>query len=139
MKAFDADILSELFRGSTEHVQRAMAIPAEQQSIPIVVVEEILRGRLNMVRHAEAGRSQVSIERAYELLQQTVSYVNHFQVLPYSSDADHIFRDWRTAKIRVGTHDLRIAAICVSLGATLISGNRRDFEMVPGLSVEFWG
>ena len=36
-------------------------------------------------------------------------------------------------------HDLRIAAICVAQGARLISRNRRDFERVPGLAVEFWG
>jgi len=33
--------------------------------VPIVVVEEILRGRLNVVRQAEAGKARVRIERAY--------------------------------------------------------------------------
>jgi tRNA(fMet)-specific endonuclease VapC len=41
-------------------------------------------------------------------------------------------------KIRVSTHDLRIAAICVSASATLISRNRADFQRIPGLDVEFW-
>jgi tRNA(fMet)-specific endonuclease VapC len=104
-----------------------------------VVVEEILRGRLNVVRQAEAGKARVSIERAYELLAETIAYFPQFQVLPYTAEADRLYRQWRTQKIRVGTNNLRIAAICVSQGATLISRNRRDFELVPNLSVEFWG
>jgi tRNA(fMet)-specific endonuclease VapC len=48
------------------------------------------------------------------------------------------YQDWRRQKIRVGTHDLRIAAICVENSATLISRNRHDFELIPGLSVELW-
>jgi predicted nucleic acid-binding protein len=38
----------------------------------------------------------------------------------------------------VGTHDLRIAAICVVHEDTLISRNRQDYTRVPGLHVEFW-
>jgi hypothetical protein len=33
MIAFDADILSEVFRGSSNYVRRAEAIPADQQDI----------------------------------------------------------------------------------------------------------
>lgn len=136
--AFDADILSELFRGSAGYVNRALTIPSDQHAIPIVVVEEVLRGRLNVVRQAEAGKARVSLERAYDLLKQTISYFQRFLVLPYTADADRIFQEWRAEKIRVGTHDLRIAAICVSHGATLVSRNRRDFDLLRDLSVEFW-
>lgn len=139
MKAFDADILSELFRGTVAYVNRATAVPSDSQAVPIVVVEEILRGRLKVVRQAEAGKARVRIERAYELLGETIAYLRQFEVLPYTADTDRLYREWRSKKIRVGTHDLRIAAICVSQGATLISRNRRDFELVPKLSVEFWG
>lgn len=139
MKVFDADILSELFRGEVDYVNRASAIPIELQAVPIVVVEEILRGRLNVVRKAEAGKARVSIERAYELLGETIAYLSRFQVLPYTVEADRLYRQWQTKKIRAGTHDLRIAAICVSHEATLISRNRRDFELISSLSVEYWG
>jgi hypothetical protein len=35
-------------------------------------------------------------------------------------------------------HDLRIAASCVVNSATLVTRNRRHFQSIPGLLVEFW-
>lgn len=34
------------------------------------------------------------------------------------------------------TMDLKIAAIALTLGATLLSANLKDFQQVPGLQVE---
>ena len=36
------------------------------------------------------------------------------------------------------TSDLKIASIAIVQGARLLSANIRDFEQVPGLSVEDW-
>jgi tRNA(fMet)-specific endonuclease VapC len=41
-------------------------------------------------------------------------------------------------KIRIGTMDLRIAAIALTHGATLLSRNLVDFKRVPELEVEDW-
>ena len=38
------------------------------QAVPVIVIEEILRGPLHSIRQAEAGKGQLSIGRAYELL-----------------------------------------------------------------------
>jgi tRNA(fMet)-specific endonuclease VapC len=73
-----------------------------------------------------------------DLFQETVEQLRQFRVLPYAPEAERLYRAWRQQKIRFGTHDLRIAAICVVHSVKLISRNRRDFESVPGLSVEFW-
>lgn len=50
---------------------RAAAIPLHEQAVPVIVVEEILRGRLNIIRQAEAGRASISLARAYELFEET--------------------------------------------------------------------
>jgi tRNA(fMet)-specific endonuclease VapC len=44
----------------------------------------------------------------------------------------------RAAKFRLGTMDLKIAAIAFINQALLLSANCRDFEQVPGLRVENW-
>lgn len=137
MITFDADIFSELFFGSPTCAARAVAIPGEEQSLPIVVAEEVLRGRLNAVRRAEAGTGR-KLDQAYAMLQRSIASLNAFHILPYTDAADRLFRTWRTQKIRIGTHDLRIAAVAVVHGATLVSRNRTDFDLIPNLQVEYW-
>src|SRR5262245_45420291 len=138
MKAFDTDILTEILLDNAAYVERAAAIPLDQQAVPILVVEEILRGRLNVIRQAEAGKGRVTIDQAYQLFEQTLHDIRHVTILGYSSQAESLFQEWRKQKVRVATHDLRIGPLCVAHSATLISRNRRDFERVPGLLVEFW-
>lgn len=138
MIAFDTDVFTEILAGKPAYTQRAQAIPREEQSVPVVVVEEILRGRLNAIRLAEAGKSRLTIEQAYGWLVQSLRDFQRMRLLPHSSVAEAQFHQWRSEKIRVPTHDLRIAAICVAESATLVSRNRRDFEAIPGLDVEFW-
>jgi tRNA(fMet)-specific endonuclease VapC len=139
MTAFDTDVVTAVMLGDATCVGRAAAIPGHQQGIPIIVVEEIVRGRLNVIRQAEAGKSRISIDRAYELFEETLRDVRQLHILSYTAEAETRYQQWRQQGIRISTHDLRIAAICVVHGARLISRNRRDFERVPGLVVEFWG
>ena len=138
MKAFDTDVLTQILFGNAEYVNRAAAIPPHEQAVPIVAIEEILRGRLNVIRQAEAGKSKYLIEEAYEFFARSLAKLSGLRVLTYSSQAEAQFQEWRKQKVRVRTHDLRIAATCVAHGAILISRNRRDYERVPGLSAEFW-
>jgi tRNA(fMet)-specific endonuclease VapC len=138
MIAFDADVLTEILAGQSVYSERAARIPVHEQAVPIIVVEEILRGRLNSIRQAEAAKSRLTIERAYELLERTLQAFHDVLVLSYSPAAEALYQEWRGRKLRVGTHDLRIAAICVARSATLATRNRRDFEQIPELSLEVW-
>ena len=138
MTVFDTDVFVEILLGNARFVDRAATIRADQQSITIITLEEILRGRLHAIRQAEARKGAVTIVQAYELLGRSVNGFRQLTVLPYAEGADSLFDRWRKQKVRVSTHDLRIAAVSVDHSATLVSRNRRDFELIPGLSVEFW-
>ena len=138
MIAFDMDVLTEVLLGNTAYAGRAAAMPLYEQAVPVIVVEEIMRGRLNIIRQAEAGRANISLARAYELFEDTFADFRRLHILSYTVQAEALYQEWRQQGFRLGTHDLRIAARCVTHNATLISRNRRDFECLPGLRAEFW-
>lgn len=78
----------------------------------------------------------------YENLWQTVEFIRGFRVLKFDSDADNCYVQilqanpfLRKKRLR---QDLRIAAIALSLDATVVTRNRRDFEQVSGLKIEDW-
>jgi predicted nucleic acid-binding protein len=65
MIAFDTDILTEILMGAPEFIACASSIPRHEQAVPVVVIEEIIRGRLQVIRQAEAGTAHVDLARAY--------------------------------------------------------------------------
>jgi tRNA(fMet)-specific endonuclease VapC len=138
MKAFDTDVVSHFLMGTVAIAERVVSIPRDEQTVPIVVLEEIARGRLNIIRQAQQGKGRITIDVAYERFQKTLEDIRPFKILPYTSQAEVLFREWKKQKIRGDPLDLRIAAICVSHAVRLISRNRRDFEKIPGLLTEFW-
>lgn len=138
MTAFDTDVLGGLFKADPLILGRPSAIPVDQQAIPIVAIEEILRGRLDAIRQAQSKRIRTTTERAYELFEESPRDIRRFNVLQYTRAAQLLFEEWRSAKIRLGSQDLRMAAVCVTRGATLVARNRRDFEQIPGLTFELW-
>ncbi len=81
---------------------------------------------------------KVPLSVAYESLEKAIEQLGLTKLLPYTPAAhDHYLR-LKALKIRIGTRDLRIASIALAHDATLITRNRRDFELVPALSLEVW-
>jgi tRNA(fMet)-specific endonuclease VapC len=138
MTAFDTDVLSDILRGGPALVARASLIAPTQQAVPIVVVEEVIRGRFATIRQAEAGKGKVDLAAAYDLFEQSFRALAAFRTLPYTDAADKLFEGLKKAKIRVGPRDMRIATICMVHGATLVTRNARDYAQIPGLTLDVW-
>ena len=138
MTAFDSDVYTLITHGHVPYRVRLNQIAIGEQSIPLVVLEEALRGRLNSIRKTETVKEQQKIVAAYDRFFEVIADSHRYRILPYTTAAHALFTAWRAAKIRIGTQDLRIAAICLAHGAKLITRNRRDYELVPGLSLEIW-
>lgn len=138
MRAFDTDIPTQILRGNPVYADRVVLIPVAEQALPILAAEEVLRGRLNTIRQAEAGKAKITIEQAYQFFEQTLRDIRELTVLSYLPQAEVHYQAWRKQKLRGSTHDLRIAALCIAHSVTLVTRNRRDFAHIPGLSVEFW-
>jgi tRNA(fMet)-specific endonuclease VapC len=58
--------------------------------------------------------------------------------LPFDDVAAQIFDQLNTQKIRIGTNDLAIAAITLSVTGILVTRNVVDFQRVPNLVLEDW-
>ena len=65
-------------------------------------------------------------------------YFTGFAVADAAVQAEALVSDLRTQDIRIGTQDLRIAAIALVQGATVVTSNTHDFAQVPGLAIEDW-
>jgi tRNA(fMet)-specific endonuclease VapC len=138
MKAFDTDILTEILTGNPAYAERIANVSVDEQAAPIIAVEEIIRGRLNTIRQAEAAKARITIEKAYLLFEQTLDDLRELKIVSFTKEADELSKEWRKMKIRGSTHDLRIAARCVASSTTLVTRNRRHFQDIPGLAVEIW-
>ena len=131
----DSDHLSLYQRGHQPLGQKLLTIPPEQIAITVISVEEMVRGRLAQIRKATKPQERVS---AYYWFTKTLEFLHDFTVLDYDLQAEVYFQSFLTQKIRIGTQDLKIAAIALSKGATLITRNQQDFERVTGLNIEDW-
>ncbi len=108
---------------------------ADQIRITIISVEEQLTGWYSFVRRA---KTLDQVADAYERLTENVMFWSGFEILLFSAQAIRRYESLKNMKLRVGANDLRIAAITLENGATLVTRNLRDFQRIPGLMIEDW-
>jgi tRNA(fMet)-specific endonuclease VapC len=102
----------------------------------IITAEEQCRGRLKLTHRADSGIKRIE---AYARLRETLFFFRHFsQVLEFSAEAEVQYADLKRQRISIGAQDLKIASIALAVGGIVVTRNRRDFEKVPGLSIEDW-
>jgi tRNA(fMet)-specific endonuclease VapC len=107
-------------------------------AITIVTAEEKIKGRLATINGLSGIEKVDRLAVAYRTLQATLDDLKTFPTLLFSDMARDRYRELLQQKIRVGSHDLRIAAITLAAGGVLVTRNRRDFEQVSGLKIEDW-
>ncbi len=135
MFILDTDHIS-LFQRRDPHVTaRVLATSALELATAVITVEEQLRGRLDRMRRA---RSDAEVVGAYRRLLATFFYFRTITIIDFDEQAQTIFQRLRAQRMRIGTLDLRIAAIALSREATLVTRNRQDFAGIPSLNIEDW-
>jgi tRNA(fMet)-specific endonuclease VapC len=115
--------------------QRVTAVPANQLAVTIISYEEQVRGWLAQIRRSQDEQRLI---QAYERLRETLTFYTQVQVLNWDETAVVRFRQLKQHSIRIGTQDLRIAAITLAVSGTLVTRNRRDFSQITGLQIEDW-
>ena len=92
-----------------------MTLQARSQGLSLSM-EEALRGRLAVLARRSAGEER---ERAYAKLMETVRFFGSIQVGLFDARCEEQYQALKAQRVRVGTQDLRIAAIALAHGFTV--------------------
>jgi len=134
----DTAAVSYVQRGQEPWVSRVLALPLHVRCVPVVAVEEQMRGRLAQVRAAESRRDRPGMLRAYRWLGETASFFADLTIVHFDASALERFDALRPIHRTTGVQDLKIAAIALARGATLVTPNTAHFQGITGLALEDW-
>jgi tRNA(fMet)-specific endonuclease VapC len=131
----DTDTLSLYWEGDPLVKQRVDQHPAEDLAITVISVEEQLTGWYTLLRQA---RRPPETAHAYRRLGDAVQFLGRWRILPLTEAAIGRYEGLKAMRLNVGKMDLKIAAITLEHGGTLVTRNLRDFQRIAGLPVENW-
>jgi len=132
----DTDCVSLIFYN---HPQVTTNAAKHKFAVTIVTVQELFNG---WVGRANDPSQINNLPALYSKLWTTVKYFQTVEILDFTPAADNCLKrllkenpPLRKNRIQ---KDMRIAAIALSLNATVVTRNQRDFEQVPGIKLANW-
>jgi tRNA(fMet)-specific endonuclease VapC len=135
----DTDHVSLVLRGHPKVVEHLKQVSV-QPSTTIITVQEIFNGWMGELNQPNA-KSTTTLDR-YHQLYLAMALLKRLPILEFDAPAFNIYENLLLQNLNLCKKrlqkDMRIAAIALSLEATVVTRNRRDFEQVPGLNIEDW-
>jgi tRNA(fMet)-specific endonuclease VapC len=131
----DTDVLTLYQRGNPNVVRNAQSHPPDLLAVTIISVEEQLSGWYTELRRA---KKTAQLAQVYERMTDAVRFFVRFHILTFAGPAIVRYEGLRAAHRRLDKDDLRIAAIVLECGDTLVTRNTRDFRRIPGLVIQDW-
>lgn len=101
----------------------------------VITIEEQMRGWLAVIHRLNDAHRQIP---AYERLVALFAFFARWKILPFNERAADEFKRMREQRVRLGTMDLKIAAIAQVHDSLLLTANLRDYERIPQLRIENW-
>jgi tRNA(fMet)-specific endonuclease VapC len=127
----DTNICIYVLNGSLSHLADRFDAQAASLCISSITFAELWYG----VEKSAPTRRETNLTGLAQLM-------SRIELLSFDGDAAAHFGEIRAVLERAGTpcgaYDLLIGAHARSLGMTLVTNNRREFDRMPGLSVENW-
>jgi tRNA(fMet)-specific endonuclease VapC len=135
----DTDHLSVLQKSTGQDYQnlskRMERIPIVDFAISIVTVHEQMLGSHTYINRA---RDETQLLRGYEMMTRLVGNLKVIPTIGFDQKSLNVFKDLKSQQPKIGTMDLRIAAISISHNLTLLTRNHKDFSQISNLSIEDW-
>ncbi len=131
----DTDHLTLVEHGHAPLKQHLASQPADAVGLSVVTVEESLRGRLAALAKAADGPARIA---RYALFVASLERFRVFPLAPFDQQAEHHLQRLLAMRLRIGSRDLKIAAIALANQLILVTRNQQDFGRVPGLVLQDW-
>lgn len=138
MYLLDTDHLTVFDRGGSSAqilLTKMSQIDPGEIATTIISYEEQTRGWLSYIAKATKLEDQVL---AYSKLQWHLAKFRAAAVIGFDQDSATEFARLRRLYPRLGTMDLKIAAISITTNSILLTRNKSDFEKIEGLIFEDW-
>jgi tRNA(fMet)-specific endonuclease VapC len=124
----DTDIFSLWAVNHPAVAARVTAHAPAQVGLTVLTVEEALTGWQTALRRASTNDDRAVI---YERMALTTAAIGRLRVVTCSRQALDRYDALRGLKLNIGNYDLRIAAIALEAGGTVVTRNLRDFRRAP--------
>ncbi|MFM6323746.1 MAG: type II toxin-antitoxin system VapC family toxin [Dolichospermum sp.] len=137
----DTDHVSLFQNGNPRVMQRINQKKPENLAVTVITFEEKIKGWLKEINKSnnEPFKPNSKLVWGYKGLANEIEFFKNIQLLDFDNDAYARYQLLVLQKLkRIGTQDLRIAAITQSVNGILVTRNWQDFENVPGLLLEDW-
>jgi tRNA(fMet)-specific endonuclease VapC len=129
----DTDHVSLLLEGN-DRIYRQTETLKPSIATNIVTVQEVFNGWVGQIN----ARANVQ----YTKLWNAVEYFKGVPIVNFDEAAHQFYQRLLSENPPLRKNrlqkDMRIAAIALSLNATVVTRNRKDFGLVPGLSIVDW-
>lgn len=104
---------------------------ANNISMTIITAEELIRGRLNVIRQTSQTSESDQLILAYNLFLETLADLKLLNIFQFDPKAYIYYTELCSQKICIGRQDLKIASIALATNSILITRNSRDFNKIP--------
>ncbi len=131
----DTDIASLYLQGHSIVTERVIAEVSPNISVTIVTAQEMITGWLPQLTRRQPKERYVW---AYAGLRRVLDFLRDAYLLDFDMATAEEYERLRATYRRLGTNDLRIAAIVLTVRGTLVTRNTSHFSQIVGLNLEDW-
>jgi len=131
----DTDTFSFYVAANRAVIGNIAAHSGHDLAVTVTTVEELLSGWLRRVHQA---RTDPDRERFYTHYAEAVEALAGWRILPMTVAALARHATLMRGRLNVRSPDLRIAAVGLETGATVVTHNFRDYSRVAGLPIVDW-
>jgi tRNA(fMet)-specific endonuclease VapC len=134
----DTDHVSLWLQGNPRICAKTMELSSEI-AVTIITVQELFNGWVVQINNPIQANNLIEL---YTRFWATVELLRTVQVLNFGVAADaqyqKLLRENSPLRKNRIQKDVRIAAIALSVNATVVTRNQRDFSQIPNLVIEDW-